>query len=92
MTKTEYANYQKRVEAFFKREGITSLTADGEPWFSSRACECCRRALAGDRYDASGYNPTTDDIEEYTVCGDCVYYAEHGQLDDLTMLDLEAGE
>jgi hypothetical protein len=56
-----------------------------EPWFSWRPCECCRRSLGGNREHATGYNPTTKEIQEYDVCEDCIYYAEYGQLDDMTM-------
>ena len=59
-----------------------------EPSFSWRACECCGSQLGGDRYHATGFNPTTDEIYEYEICGDCLYYAEYGRLDDMTMMDI----
>ena len=31
-------------------------------------------------------------IEEYEVCQDCLYYAEYGELDDMTMMDMEEEE
>jgi hypothetical protein len=63
-----------------------------EPWFSWRPCECCGTRLGGNREHATGYNPTTKEIQEYDVCMDCIYYAEYGQLDDQTMLDIEKSE
>jgi hypothetical protein len=60
-----------------------------EPFFSWRPCECCRRPLGGDRQHATGWNPTTREIQEYDICVDCLYYAEYGRLDDTTMLELE---
>jgi len=93
-TKAEYEKYKKSVEGFFKREGISNLSQiqdkDGycEPHFSGVPCECCGGMLGGDRYDCNSYNPKTKGIQEYTVCTDCVYYAEYGQLDDMTMSEI----
>lgn len=50
-----------------------------EPFFSKRSCECCG-ALAGNRYHATGYNRERNEIHEYTVCQDCIFYAEYGWL------------
>ena len=94
MNKSEYRQYEEMVGNFFELEGITNLSQiadiDGycEPYFSSVPCECCNSSLGGDRYDCNGYNPNTKEIQDYTVCIDCVYYAEYGQLDDLTMSEL----
>ena len=60
-----------------------------EPHFSWRRCDCCNRPLGGDREFATGYNPTTGQIQEYSICTDCVYYAEYHRLDDLTMMEVE---
>jgi len=92
MTREEYTSYEKRVAAFFEREGITNLSTDyeknGEAYFSWRPCDCCGTPLGGNRKHATGYNPTTKEIYEYEVCQDCIYYAEYGQLDDMTMLGI----
>ena len=94
-TKAEYEKYEKSVEGFFKREGISNLSQiqdkDGycEPDFSGIPCECCGRTEGGDRYDCNSYNPKTKEVQEYSVCTDCVYYAEYGQLDDMTMSEVE---
>lgn len=87
----DYDEYKKRVEDFFTREGINSLSVSEnfqncEPYFSWADCDCCNRPLGGNRYDCDGYNPTTREITTYSVCMDCAYYAEYGQLDDMTML------
>lgn len=84
---TDYEAYKKEVDEFFKREGIENLSTEGEPSFSSWSCDCCGGHLAGDRYNASGYNRKENEVYEYTICQDCMYYAEYGQLDDMTMLD-----
>lgn len=60
-----------------------------EPFFSNRPCDCCKTYLAGNRCHATGYNPEEKQIQEYDVCEDCVYYAEYGQLDDQTMMEIE---
>ena len=94
MNKTEYKQYEKTVTNFFKLEGIANLSQiqdnEGycEPHFSSISCECCSSPLGGNRYDCNGYNPKTGGIQEYTVCTDCVYYAEYGQLDDMTISEI----
>lgn len=92
MTHTEYEQYQERVAAFFKRTGVSNLSCVAEccePYFSWRSCECCGSHLGGNRHDANGYIPATGDIWEGSVCDDCIYYAEYGQLDDMTMLEIE---
>lgn len=65
---------------------------DTEPYISSRPCDCCRDNLQGNREHATGYNPTTKEILEFSICQDCVYYAAYGRLDDTTMLSIEQGE
>ena len=92
MNREEYKDFEDRVERFFKVEGINNLSSiDSEhnAYFSTWRCDCCKRHWQGDREDASGYNPTSKEIYEYSVCIDCLYYAEYGQLDDMTMMDLE---
>lgn len=90
MTHSEYRTYEANVKAFFAREGIEnlSLESEDEGTFSWRNCECCNRQLGGTRYDAKGYHRATKQVFEYVVCSDCVYYAEYGQLDDTTMMDM----
>jgi len=90
MPATEYANYEKSVSAFFESEGINCLTTAGEPdEFSWNPCDCCGSVLGGERYTASGYNPTTREVQsDYVICVDCAYYSEYGQLDDTTMMDV----
>lgn len=92
MTKQEYADFEQAFAVFMASEGIDNLStiADCEAYFSARPCDCCGTPLGGEREDASGYNPTTKQVcGPYAVCVDCVYYAEYGQLDDMTMLDME---
>ena len=60
-----------------------------EPYFTYRACDCCGRNSNGDRQMASGYNPIMDEVFEYEICQDCLYYSEYGTLDDMTMMDME---
>ena len=94
----DYAQYQADVAEFFKREGLANLAYDAdkypegcvEPHFSWSPCDCCGRQLGGDRVDCSGYNPTTNEVQDdYQVCPDCIYYVEYGRLDDTTMLRIE---
>ena len=95
MNREEYKDFEDRVERFFGVEGITNLSSidpESEAYFSTRPCNCCQRHQQGNREDANGYNPTTKEIYEYSVCIDCLYYVEYGRLDDMTMLDLEGQE
>lgn len=90
MNAQEYADYEKEVEEFLKKEGIENLTITGEePSFSWCHCDCCRSSLGGDRYNATTWNPTTNEVQEYSICSDCVYYAEYGELDDQIMMEIE---
>ena len=63
-----------------------------EPFFSWQPCQCCGSSLGGNREHATGYNPTTKEIQEYTICEDCAYYAEYGRLDDRTMAEIKERE
>jgi hypothetical protein len=60
-----------------------------EPMFSKSPCDCCGTRLHGDREHATGFTPTTREVQEYEICSDCAYYAEYGRLDDTTMLEVE---
>jgi hypothetical protein len=94
MTKAEYADYQETMREFFSH-GLCNLSTVSdengtiEPYFSWRPCEVCRSHLGGDRYDCNGFNEQTGEIEEYSACQDCVYYAEYCRLDDMTMWEIE---
>ena len=70
------------------RQQIDSFT---EPYFSNSTCDCCG-AEPGDREDATGYNPATRQVQRYSICLNCVYYAQYGWLDDATMAEIEKGE
>jgi hypothetical protein len=61
-----------------------------EASFSWGRCDCCGTTLGGDRLHATGYNPTTREIYEYSICTDCDYYSAYGHLDDTTMMEVEA--
>lgn len=93
MTKKEYKEYEEAVASFFEKEGLNCLTIiddEEEPYFIWVRCDVCDRNLGGDRVNCNGYNPTTKEIQgPYHVCMDCEYYIEYGQLDDMTMLDIE---
>ena len=94
MTREEYEKYQKNVESFFEETGLTNLSPvsdfDGnrKEGFNIGPCPCCGTPLGGTYVDCDGYAPKTREIKEYTVCQDCVWYAEHGQLDDETMMSI----
>jgi hypothetical protein len=88
----EYRDYVEKVNDFYST-GLESLCSlDLEPYFSWSSCECCNSNLGGDRYDCQSFNRQTKNVYDFSVCLDCYYYAEYGQLDDTTMLEVEKGE
>lgn len=60
-----------------------------EPHFSWHACECCGSTLGGDRHPAHGLD-ANGDLIHFEVCTDCLYYLNYGQLDDMTMMEMQA--
>ena len=104
----DYARYLEDVGSFLAdMEGEPSSgrwdvdVADGddwpEPYFSWRPCDCCGRALGGDREDVIGWlrgarEARYTDAYQWSgsACTDCVYYFANGQLDDMTMLAVDA--
>ena len=62
---------------------------DTDEHFSWQACECCGSTLGGNRVHCAGVHKETGNIFCYDVCVDCEYYAEYGQLDDMTMLEID---
>lgn len=94
MTKAEYDDYTARIAQFYERENIQSLHA-GEIVndFTARRCEVCGGHPAGARYAITGlHKPNGGTFSEYEGCTDCLYYAEYGQLDDMTMIEVAQDE
>ena len=65
-----------------------------EPSFSWSSCDCCGSSLGGDKYKAMGLIKNRSPRRknnwiEYSICVDCMYYIEYGQLDDMTMMEIE---
>lgn len=58
-----------------------------EAHFSYSACDCCGSTLGGDRHPAHGRDKDNQ-IVHFSVCVDCLYYINYGQLDDMTMAQL----
>jgi hypothetical protein len=97
MNKQQYADYERNIAAFLKRNAVKPgchspyYDEDGdtrEPFFSWRRCECCRSHLGGDR---ETYQFACEDGSQFDadICVDCVYYLAYGVLDDMTMLEIE---
>lgn len=103
-THEQYLAYQRRVSAFIKYEGLSHLSTgcipygypengqednqDGEPWFSWKPCQMCQCALGGLR-EYLFARDTANEICQFTICEDCVYYVNYGRLDDQTMARVE---
>lgn len=101
MTKQEYVDYQHRIAQFLERENLQTFSQEPnklesgeydtesdypEAYFSWQPCECCGSPLGGNREDYIGFNQETGEVQgPYSICVDCVYYTEYGQLDDVTM-------
>jgi hypothetical protein len=61
--------------------------------FSSSNCDLCNSPLGGPRHSVALVDVGTDtEPIYYSVCVDCMYYIEYGQLDDSTMLEIEDNE
>lgn len=105
MTKQEYKQYEETFAEWLKQwefpssgycpgcEDCPEPQYDGdcaflEPSFSWRACEVCGSRLGGDRLPIHAVDENGD-IVHFDACMDCIYYLEYGQLDDMTMLELE---
>jgi hypothetical protein len=89
MNKEEYKAYQDRFEEFMRLNELTNLSRidnEDEAYFSWQPCECCQTRLGGNRVTVSGCSRY-----EFLICADCEYYAEYGQLDDMTMMEIEQG-
>lgn len=97
MNKKQYDVYVKRFNEFMDNEDINCLNQQDNDdsyhaFFSWESCDVCG-TRSGSRYICNGYNPTTRQIQyDYCVCQDCVYFAEYGRLDDMTMLEIEDSE
>jgi len=102
--RAQYLDYQSRVASFIATEGLTHLSTgcipygqpdgqqednqDGEPWFSCRPCDMCGCTLGGHREYLFGKD-VSQEICQFTICEDCVYYVNYGRLDDQTMARIE---
>ena len=90
MNKQEYKLYEESIERFNKAEKLKMLSmkkdknGECEEGFSWYWCDMCSRNLGGNRTVHLGLTKN-DDIIEYSLCDDCLYYNEYGQLDDMTM-------
>ena len=65
----------------------------GEASFSWYPCHICGRHLGGDRHPAHYIldcekERRENKIDHISICVDCVYFMEYGQLDDMTMMDM----
>lgn len=89
-TKQDYIDYCHAFNMTFTHYGISVMTQkqDAEAYFSHRPCEICHRHLGGDRYDMIAIDKENDKLE-FSVCPDCLYLNEYGQLYDMTMLSIE---
>lgn len=59
-----------------------------ESSFSWSECESCGSTLGGNRHPAHALDKENR-LYHLMVCEDCLYYLNYGQLDDMTMMDME---
>lgn len=101
----EYAEYESRVAQFVAIEGLSHLSTgcspygrpedgqednqDSEPWFSWKPCQMCGCTLGGMREYLFGRD-TAQEICQFMICEDCVYYVNYGRLNDATMARVES--
>jgi hypothetical protein len=63
-----------------------------QPGFSWSSCEACGSNLGGDRHPAHGFirrDEGRDLLVHISVCSDCLYFLNYGQLDDASMMEIE---
>ena len=90
-----YESYKAEFAAFMANEGLSNLTSDSDnaDEFSTYPCDVCGERRGGQRCQATGYAPGPDHrlpvVNEYTVCVDCMLFAEYGKIDDMSMMDLD---
>jgi hypothetical protein len=104
MTTTQYAEYEAAVNRFLTLNKVKPgcygpAEHEVEPYFSWAPCECCGSYLGGnreryhfayecDRNKGKGFEAGVT-VFEAEICSDCVYYLAYGQLDDMTMMDMD---
>ena len=65
-------------------------TCKAQDEFSASSCEICGSPLAGGRFAVALIEPGTErESLIYSACADCMYYVEYGQLDDMTMMEID---
>lgn len=95
MTKVEYKKYQQRFENFMRDNVLNNISLvsdkDGnyKGYFTWNLCPVCGNNLGHTGYNCNGYSDKYGIMEFDNVCEDCIYYAEYGKLDDMTMLEME---
>lgn len=96
MTKQEYAAYEKAVSDFLAEnrfDGLAPADPDAEPFFSWASCDCCGSSWGGTRETYKGFrageHAEITDSPDFNICSDCVFYLAYGQLDDLTMMEMD---
>lgn len=77
----ETLGYDKAMEEF---------NYPAEPSFSRSRCNVCNSMEAGDRSPIHAFHPRFNTIIHLEACDDCVYYLDHGRLDDVTMAAIAA--
>lgn len=96
MKRSEYNEFEDTFAEFMRVEGLNCLgpVHDGfgypvENEFSVSRCDCCGTTIGGKRTQADGYSTHNGgEIRHYEVCDNCLTYANEGQLDDMTMMDM----
>jgi hypothetical protein len=94
-TKADYEEFEQRFQDFLEREDLSFLSQnqgeDGDyiSHFSWIPCDCCQRALRGERFECLGYSKKTNETYNYNICLDCFYYSEYDKLDDETMENIK---
>lgn len=68
------------------------IESAGRNEFTWSSCDSCGSSLGGSRHAAHGVfasGPLTGQLCHVDVCEDCLQFLNYGQLDDLTMLEME---
>jgi hypothetical protein len=89
-THADYRKFQRNFELFVKDFKLSHLSTGSENTFSWDRCDCCLDDDGGDRYALYAHQEGNSEIVTFSVCPDCLYYANYGQLDDETMMRINS--
>lgn len=88
-TTEDYNKFRRNFALFVSAFRLSHISTGSENTFSWDSCDCCQDDGGGARYELHAHQDGNSEIVTFSVCPDCLYYANYGRLDDVTMLRIE---